>query len=255
MLQSHAELIERFGLFSGRCAPSIEPDGRLACRCPDCLRWRCYTEGVDTHDADATFPRYEVFTREHVRALAGYLHSRAASHRATTPLLVLEVGAGGGTLHAGLLAALNELSGECQLQLSATDSGARGLHTSSPHGAAVTLESCAAALQRLRPHVVLCCWMPLGVDWTGAFRSLDTVQEYLLVGETDSSLCGDAWRTWGRAGEDAAGVRPVPPYQVDGFRRVDLQELSRWQLCRTDERWAERGRSRTVSFRRSDTLR
>ena len=92
--------------------------------------------------------------------------------------------------------------------------------------------------------------MPLGVDWTGAFRSLDTVQEYLLVGETDSNLCGDAWRTWGRAGEDSAGVRPVPPYQVDGFHRVDLQ-LSRWQLCRTDERWAERGRSRTVSFRRS----
>ena len=49
---------------------------------------------------------------------------------------------------------------------------------------------------------------------------------------------------------ECGAVVPVAPYAADGFERVDLPGLSRWQVCRTDERWLERGHSACVAFRR-----
>ena len=54
-----------------------------------------------------------------------------------------------------------------------------------------------AALEQFAPHIVLCCWQPLGRDWTCAIRSTASVKEYILVGQADSSMCGDARLTWG----------------------------------------------------------
>ena len=39
----------------------------------------------------------------------------------------------------------------------------------------------AAAVAAAAPHVVVCSWMPLGVDWTAAFRACPSVASYLLV--------------------------------------------------------------------------
>ena len=41
-----------------------------------------------------------------------------------------------------------------------------------------------------------------------------------------------------------------PPHEADGFERVDLDALSKHQVCRTDEPWLKARRSGTVSFRR-----
>ncbi len=241
-LASYGELTRRFGLFvEGECEPQVDSRGRVACICAGCLRWRAFLNG---QPADATRTRYEVHTREHVAALASYLQQRRSALVGTSAALtVLEVGAGSGELSWHLRAALTG----CGVELTATDSGARGLHEQSPAGVHVLLESCAAALLRVRPHVVLACWMPLGVDWTAAFRSCESVREYVLIGEADSGMCGDAWRTWGIRNCDEKVI--VPPYEADRFERVDLEALSQWQLCRADERWASRGRSRTVVFR------
>lgn len=45
--------------------------------------------------------------------------------------------------------------------------------------------------------MVLCCWQPLATDFTRAIRATPSVQEYLLIGEADSDICGDVELTWG----------------------------------------------------------
>jgi hypothetical protein len=39
--------------------------------------------------------------------------------------------------------------------------------------------------------------MPPKKDWTKNFRAVDSVEEYILIGEKDSNCCGDHWLTWG----------------------------------------------------------
>ncbi len=174
--------------------------------------------------------------------------------------------------------------------LRAADSDARGLRAGSPCAHLVQVAPCDAALLAAHaPDVVIACWMPFGCDWTALFRAAPSVREYVLIGEADDGICGLPWETWGCArgcsgssdsGSDAessgsdsgaqrhggseAGAaaesdaapprrkrrKRMPPYAADGFARVDLQQLSRWQLCRTDARWRERGASHTVAFRR-----
>lgn len=43
------------------------------------------------------------------------------------------------------------------------------------------LQDAEAAVRQRAPHLVLCCWMPLGTDWSAAFRAQGSVREYLLV--------------------------------------------------------------------------
>lgn len=47
-----------------------------------------------------------------------------------------------------------------------------------------------------------------------------------------------------------SNLRVRPPYEIDGWERVELENLSKIQLCRTDERWSTTRHSHTVAFRR-----
>ena len=67
------------------------------------------------------------------------------------------------------------------------------------------LQTCEHALAEHQPQLVLCCWQPLGVDWTAAMRATPSVLEYCLVGQADS-MCGDAWLTWGEPTRAHAGA-------------------------------------------------
>jgi hypothetical protein len=116
--------------------------------------------------------------------------------------------------------------------------------------------------------IVLCSWMPMGQDWTALFREAG-VHEYILVGEYDDGQCGHNWKTWGNESflsdevDDEEFEPPkesnqakkcvldkVPkPYEVDGYRRKDLDELSNYQFSRYDCRTSKSGR--TISFRRA----
>lgn len=62
--------------------------------------------------------------------------------------------------------------------------------------------------------------------------------------------CEEGARRRQAARRECSGVAAVAPYAEDGFERVDLPELSRWQVCRTDERWLARRHSACVAFRR-----
>ena len=266
-LPAFEALRARFGLLQGEasgCAPA-ERGGAFGCDCAACARWHDFVAGrLPDADAGGTHPRYEVFTAEHVTALAAYLLQRrgaydvSLSHR---PLRVLEVGAGDGRLAAHLGAALRRLGGAGNVELTATDSDERGLRAASPAAALVRVAPCDASLLAAeQPDVVVACWQPFGVDWTASFRACAAVREYVLIGEADGGICGRPWETWGFRGrnggsssdddedDDESGRVVAAPYEADGFMRVDLPELSRWQLCRTDERWRSRGASRTVAF-------
>lgn len=85
----------------------------------------------------------------------------------------------------------------------------------------------------------------LGEDWTAAFRSCESVQEYILVGEADTGVCGCALRTWGRERRhDAEHVK-------DGFERLDGVGDGCLHMCKTDDPWLSASRSKMVSFVRS----
>jgi len=71
-----------------------------------------------------------------------------------------------------------------------------------------------------QPHVVICCWMELGQDWTADIRRSKSVREYILVGEADTGVCGCAEKTWG-VGLNRG--REQPRYERDGFQRVGME--------------------------------
>ncbi|CAI5472410.1 unnamed protein product [Closterium sp. Yama58-4] len=52
------------------------------------------------------------------------------------------------------------------------------------------------AIAEYKPHIVIACWMPLGVDWTAAMRRQASVREYILVGEKEGGICGHHLLTW-----------------------------------------------------------
>ena len=87
------------------------------------------------------------------------------------------------------------------------------------------------ALKTYRPHLVLCSWMPMGVDWTRAFRECGSVGEYLLLGEVYDGAVGHNWETWGNpafaddeAGDAAARARRLGAGR--GARRLAVDAVA-----------------------------
>ena len=197
-LPSAAALEAEYGLFC-RGAPhpmEIGDGGAASCACARCGRWARFVRGEEPEGGG--WPRYEVLCTELVDGLAGWLRGVAASRPSTpsspsppSPLRVLEVGAGDGRLTHHLRAAL----AGAPVELVATDSFARGLAAAAPV-AAVAYDA-AVADAAFAPDVVLCCWMPLGEDWTRSFRARRSVRHYVLIGEVDDGCCGRPWQTWG----------------------------------------------------------
>ena len=127
-----------------------------------------------------------------------------------------------------------------------TDSGIRGLHDECGMKFPVEKISHLDALNKYKPDIVISSWMELGQDWTSSFRACSSVQEYILIGEADSGVCGRLWETWG-VGSRSRGKRRRPPFEQDGFTRHNLFVP---QIGRTDDPWNRRSRSSTVIFRR-----
>ena len=106
-------------------------------------------------------------------------------------LSVLEVGAGDGKLALHLRSVL----ADAPVEICATDSFSRGLSLAA--GVEVRRADYRTALAEQLPDVVLCSWMPLGEDWTEAFRACGSVRAYVLLGEVEDGCCGRPWKTWG----------------------------------------------------------
>ena len=210
---------------------------------------------------------HEVMSAELVDGLAGHVRSVLATCTPTAtptaaaepPLpVVLELGAGSGLLAEQLA---RRLAGTAEVV--AVDDFTAGI---SQNTFGVHRIDAADALRRWSPAVVLVAWMPSGIDWTRQIRACGSVKQYVLLGEADSSTCGDGWATWGVL--PIAGCRrcqyegcarcdygldedSVPPFRAQGFARVDLGPISDVQICRFDSA-AVRGFSSAVAFTKVD---
>lgn len=197
------------------------------------------------------YPIFEIWTKEYIHAFSTYLAQRVEELGGTeeNPTVISEVGAGNGRLTHFLQEKMDKLiPGE--VKVVASDSGDWKIPPAFP----VENIPYNEAIAKYKPSIVICSWMPYRVDWTADFRIAESIDEYILIGETDGGCCGDEWKTWGQKWtfdeEEKNGVKnQLPLYRQDGFERIDLVDLSDLQLSRVD---ISEGRSttRTVSFRR-----
>mmetsp|Transcript_22412 Transcript_22412/g.29021 ORF Transcript_22412/g.29021 Transcript_22412/m.29021 type:complete len:385 (+) Transcript_22412:91-1245(+) len=189
---------------------------------------------------------YEALTTEFIDALADECHSVLASCFAKDALC-LEVGAGDGSLSYYL----RERGG---LNIIASDSGAWRIPPKFP----IEYLNASSAIKKYNPALILCSWMPSGVDLTKVFRDAPSVQAYILLGEIDDGACGHPWLTWGvpttssivqKNNTEITTTTPVAPYIADGFTRSELCKVSKHQISRYDcETFL--GNSHTVLFSR-----
>lgn len=145
------------------------------------------------------FGIYQILNREFNDALADEIENLNLRP-------VLEVGAGTGELSAALR--------RRGIELAAVDDFSEPLPERAV-GSADRPEKMdyREALERYRPQLVLCSWMPGGRDWTVDFRATDSVRAYILIGE------------------DETMPRTEPP----GWRGRVLKGPNTWSLCRLDK--------------------
>ena len=172
---------------------------------------------------------HELLSHELVTALALHLRQVVAAvpAHAGDPPTILELGAGSGELTQRLARALGGIA-----RCIAVDDASSGIGMRSH----VQTLDCASALTAYSPVAVLVCWCPSAVDFSSHIRACTSVREYVLLGECDGSTCGDAWVTWGippeRADEYGISEDTPAPYAADGFVRTELEQISRWSICR-----------------------
>lgn len=209
--------------------------------------WRNFCEDDDN-------PVFEFLNQEYLNALADYFVQRIETYGASKekPILVLEIGAGNGRLSHFLQQKIEEKA-PGQAKVIATDSFEWEIKPSFP----VEKLNHIKSIKKYNPDIVVCSWMPSNKDSTKDIRKIPNVKEYILIGETEGGCCGASWDTWGKIPsyelqlleEEGAETEKIPPYEADGFERLDLKNLSKHQICRTDC-VKDYYHSETVSFRR-----
>jgi hypothetical protein len=201
--------------------------------------------------SDKEYPIFEIWTKEYIHAFGSYLAQRVEELGGTeeNPTVILEVGAGNGRLTHFLQEKMNELV-PGKVKVVASDSGDWKIPPAFPvenipHDEAVT---------KHKPKIVIFSWMPYQEDYTADFRAAESVDEYILIGETDGGCCGDEWKTWGQKWtfdeeEEKQRENQPAPYEADGFEKVYQNDLSDLQLSRIDI-FEGKSSTSTVSFKK-----
>ncbi|MBA7496077.1 hypothetical protein ES702_06675 [subsurface metagenome] len=175
-------------------------------------------------------PRFELLNQEFIESLSSYLNTRVEELGATQekPVTILDVGAGDGRLTHFISKSLQTKS-LGKFQMIAVDDGERGIKPNFPVEQVSSVED---ALRKHQPDIVICSWMEDGKDWTVFFRNTQSVKEYILIGEPE--ICGTE-SSWS---------------EHKGFSKRELEEVTRQQMCRTDESPVDCFKSKTISYRR-----
>lgn len=206
---------------------------------------------------DKKNPVFEFLNEEFLESFSNYLSKRSESLGATnnSPITILEVGAGNGRLSHFLKQKLeSKIPGK--VKVIATDSGEWNIKTSFP----VEKVGHKEALEKYQPKIVIFSWMPLREDCTDDFRATKSVEEYVLIGETNGGCCGDGWKTWGsphsydKNGKENKIKKGTVPYIADGFKLEEIADISKKQICRTDvynDLSIDSSHSHTMSFKRA----
>lgn len=206
-------------------------------------RWVNYCWDGILPESGISASTYEFWNEEHLAALADHIADTARSigTQGTEQVTVLEVGAGNGRLSHFLRNKLKTRCGDT-VRVIGVDNGSWKLRPFFP------VERCEheEALAEYKPAIVLFSWMPRDVDITPDICAIPSVQEVLLIGETEGGCCGGPW-----ASEAGIALNDEKvSYAKRGFTRIDLDDLSAKQVCRTDLP-GHFMHSRTVSLRRT----
>ena len=241
LLRSSQAVADAHSLYGAGAPHPVEylPNGVVQCRCERCEAWTRFTRSGGSHGQ----PIYLLPTCDLVEGLALWVVRERRKLAADAPMRVLEVGAGDGTLALHLRAALSrdELQDRANpITVVASDSGELGLAPAA--GIDVLALGADAALDAVAPHIVICAFMPLGQDWTAAFRACPSVRRYLLLGEVDEGCCGRPWSTWGYlcdGDDDAEHVRvsSTSGSSSDEGEDEDEEQPSESRSYRADEAW------------------
>lgn len=246
---------------------------------------------------------YEFWTDEYVLELSTYLMERCQRLHAMDDgkdIVIVEVGAGDGILsqfiRENIIQKRVSLSNSGPLVNTGTRSGKKKRKKRNKHGHGNNMMSTPTIVAtddmsyKIKPKanveklsvteamkkygnefnskeqhlIVICSWMPMGVDWTKLFRDAN-VDEYILIGECDDGNCGHNWYTWGNVdfymdeneeeGNNLsnASTTPrsmIPAYLIDGYERKELENLTKLQFSRFDS--VVSSGSKTISFYKKD---
>lgn len=211
---------------------------------------------------------YELFNKEHLEAFSNYLTERLHAYGATPdkPLTIVECGAGNGKLSHYLRRFLSKKAPGLA-RVIATDSGEWNIAPQFP----VEKMDYKTAVDTFNPDIVIQSWLCLYQDTTSEFRKNPNVKEYILIG--DSECCGDPIETWGQfphlyeyveegliTPDDLEGLQVhneddieiIPFYRLEGFTYENLEEVSNFNLSRTDYSLDPINKnSSTISFKRA----
>jgi hypothetical protein len=198
---------------------------------------------------------HEVLSAEYIEGIVQSVKELLSEGDGGGETVCLEIGAGTGLLSEYLRP---RLKGFCEVV--AVDD-----FTSSISAVTSVVEmGCEEALNKYKPKLVICSWMPPGRDFSDAIAKCDSVHGYLLLGEADSSTCGDRWATWGVPPEigckkcdfegcgrcDLGIYEDTPkPYAERGFSRSCVDSIQSVQICRFDSNVC-RGYSSATLFTR-----
>jgi len=198
--------------------------------------------------SDHEKPVFEFLNEDFLDAFADYFVDKIKEYNINKekPLMVLEIGAGNGRLTHFLQEKL-EQKAPGQVKVIATDSGGWGIKSDFPVEQLEHVE----AMEKYKPDIVIFSWMPYKEDSTKDIRKIDSVKEYILIGEKNYGCCGDPWETWGTPwNSNEYNTNEIPLYKKDGFEKEELKNLSKLQICRTDRMPGHDNNSATVSFKR-----
>ncbi len=183
---------------------------------------------------------FELFSLEYINKLSEYISERIEleGNKNGFPVKILEIGAGNGKLTHSLKKRLNEII-PGKFEITAIDDKSWDKEKAfwfTPITVDFPVEEVTheKALEKYKPQIVLCSWMSPGKDLSEEICKTDSVDEYILIGDT--SCCGTD-NTWEET------------YKNYGFTQKHIEELSVYQRY---QRIPESGShpSGTYSFRR-----
>lgn len=141
-------------------------------------------------------PIFQLWTQESIQTIAQDLIRFHAKN-------VLEVGAGDGKLSYWLSHHLSSVNIVASDSLQWAHKNREWKILQNPPN--VLVLDYGDAIQVIQPDTILSSWMPLGQDWTSAFRSSVHVQQYALIGEGQDGAIGhplawsedvEGWQWW-----------------------------------------------------------
>ncbi|KKQ34083.1 MAG: hypothetical protein US50_C0063G0002 [Candidatus Nomurabacteria bacterium GW2011_GWB1_37_5] len=195
---------------------------------------------------------FEPWNEEFVKQLGFYIDERIKDYKSkdtNTQFNILEVGARDGGLSYFLNDFINrkDFQKDKDLNFIASDN-LQNYKKDWKELPNVPLEKIdyKKAIEKFRPSIVVCSYMPSKEDWTEFFRSKKFIKEYILIGDVE--FFRDFQKTWGgyaainslgktflsssdsNISQEIMNIIKQAEFYKDGFDMFDLKRLDNFQI-------------------------